>query len=67
MNNLSEGLKAFNEYNSSYVYRHSGRINSMVNLSDNEESRDLCEVRINAGLQEVQLLLSQAPYMDVAF
>lgn len=43
------------------MYRHNGRTDSMVNLSDNEESRDLFEVRINAGLQEVQLLLSQAP------
>lgn len=38
----------------------------MVNLRDNEESKDLFEVSINAGLQEVQLLLSQAPYMDIA-
>jgi len=63
---LHEGLKAFNEYNSSYAYKHNCRTDSMVNFRNNEESRDLFELRINADLQEVQLLLSQAPYMEVA-
>lgn len=39
----SGGLNIFDEYNSSSVYRHSDRLDSVVNLRDNEEPRDLFE------------------------
>ena len=47
------------------MYRHSDRLDFMVNLRDNEEPRDLFEFIGNPGLQELQLLLSQNPYTDV--